>query len=136
MKKTCLNCSQVTYEDAMISGLLSTLNEEAQEDVLNEEDEDSLHRGSSGNLSFNESLDNFEVTSPMQRRSSRDIERGALVAAAVSAKSHSIIASAIGGGGGGAGLGWDFGSAGDLGMISVPTSPTAQSPILPQQFSR
>jgi len=29
--------NQVTFEDAMISGLLSTLNEEAQEDVLNEE---------------------------------------------------------------------------------------------------
>ena len=43
--------NQVTFEDAMISGLLSTLNEEAQEDVLNEED-GSLHRGSSGNLSF------------------------------------------------------------------------------------
>jgi hypothetical protein len=70
-----------------------------------------------------------------QRRSSRDVERGASVAAAVAAKSHSIVAAAIGGGGGN-GLGWDFGSSGDLGMISVPTSPTAQSPVMPQQLSR
>jgi hypothetical protein len=48
----------VTFEDAMISGLLSTLNEEAQEDVLSEE-LDAMHHGSSGNLSINESLENL-----------------------------------------------------------------------------
>ena len=77
--------------------------------------------------------------SPPQRRNSRerDVERGASAAAAVSAKSHSVVAAAIGGGGGGSsGLGWDFGSSGDLGMLSVPTSPTAQSPVLPQQSIR
>ena len=47
----------------MISGLLSTLNEEAQEDVLNEAE-------SSDNLSLNESLENIdrslEVVSVLQ----------------------------------------------------------------------
>jgi hypothetical protein len=55
--------NQVGYEDAMISGLLSTLNEEAQEDVLSEE-----LRGSSENVSFNVSLENlhksYETISP------------------------------------------------------------------------
>ena len=55
--------NQVGYEDAMISGLLSTLNEEAQEDVLSEE-----VGGSSENVSFNVSLENlhksYETISP------------------------------------------------------------------------
>ena len=46
--------NQVGYEDAMISGLLSTLNEEAQEDVLSEE-----LRDSSENISFNVSMENL-----------------------------------------------------------------------------
>jgi hypothetical protein len=43
----------------MISGLLSTLNEEAQEDVLSEEF-DMMHRGSSENISISDSIDNLD----------------------------------------------------------------------------
>jgi hypothetical protein len=66
----------------MISGLLSTLNEEAQEDVLNEE-----LAGSSENVSFNASLENinksYEALSPtpsMIMKSSRDLEKGSVAA--------------------------------------------------------
>ena len=51
--ETLFLIQKVSYEDAMISGLLSTLNEEAQEDVLNEAE-------SSDNLSLNESLENID----------------------------------------------------------------------------
>ena len=61
--ETLFLIQKVSYEDAMISGLLSTLNEEAQEDVLNEAE-------SSDNLSLNESLENIdrslEVVSVLQ----------------------------------------------------------------------
>jgi len=131
----------VTFEDAMISGLLSTLNEEAQEDVFAEEMSNSdIARGSSENISYNASLENLhksiEAISPtpsgIHRNSARgDIEMGN---ASGGSKSHSIVAAAIGGGGGNT-LGWDFGSSGDL--VSVPTSPTlSQSPIIPMQSSR
>jgi hypothetical protein len=60
-----------------------------------------------------------------------------MAAAGISKKSHSIIAASVGGGGPGvSSLGWDFGSSGDLGMTSVPTSPTAPSPNLQTQLSR
>ena len=52
------------------------------------------------------------------------------------AKSLSLVATSIGGGGSNS-IGWDFGSSGDLGMISVPTSPTSsQSPVVQNHSSR
>jgi hypothetical protein len=51
-------------------------------------------------------------------------------------KSISLVATSIGGGGSNS-IGWDFGSSGDLGMISVPTSPTSsQSPVIQNHSSR
>jgi hypothetical protein len=121
----------------MISGLLSTLNEEAQEDVFAEEmSNGDIARGSSENVSYNASFENLhksiEALSPTPSGIRRgDIEMGN---ASGGPKSHSIVAAAIGGGGGST-LGWDFGSSGDL--VSVPTSPTlSQSPIIPMQPSR
>ena len=63
----------------------------------------------------------------------RDVEQGAGSSAA---KSLSLVATSIGGGGSNS-IGWDFGSSGDLGMISVPTSPTSsQSPVVQNHSSR
>ena len=125
----------------MISGLLSTLNEEAQEDVFAEEmSNGEIVQGSSENISYNASLENLhksnEFLSPTPTGIHRNTGRGdvELGNANAGSKSHSIVASAIGGGGGTM-LGWDFGSSGDL--VSVPTSPTlSQSPVMPMQSSR
>ncbi len=67
----------------------------------------------------------------------RDIEKG--LRSSLTKKSHSVITAAIGGGGGlGTLSGWDFGSQSDIGMLSIPTSPTssAQSPMVSKHSTK
>jgi hypothetical protein len=54
----------------------------------------------------------------------RDVERGAVATSDATQKTHSVVAASIGGGAAAAGLGWDFGSSGDLGATSVQTFPS------------
>ena len=55
----CIIALKVTLEDAMISGLLSTLNEEAHEDILTEELITARREGNNSNSSAGEGASTF-----------------------------------------------------------------------------
>ncbi|XP_059085924.1 kinase D-interacting substrate of 220 kDa-like isoform X2 [Tigriopus californicus] len=118
---------QITMEDQMISGLLSTLNEEAQEDILTEEME---HISSSGNLSDLEErraesdivyLSHTTSPSPgVQNRREQAMTDASMENGVTDWINNRIIVSSIGG------TSSVTSSTTELkSLVSVPTSPTA-----------
>ena len=106
---------QVSMEDAMISGLLSTLNEEAHEDILTEEQE-------SGHSAINDNI--IDIISPLSSQIGRSdtIDLGSQ-ASGWQDHSHKIGTAS-----------WESSQMDMQGLTSVPTSPTAtQLPMTSSQ---